>query len=447
LEHSRTARDFLKNLLVIGPNAWDELELTCPRVSERNRVVFLKDPALEAPANPRLLDLLLGEKDLERLLKRHLDRLSVSWFDGVIGTDEYLACAGAAILSREWGLPGSSPRSILLCQHKYYSRVAQKQAVPEHVPGFTWIDPFRLREEDLTIGFPMFVKPVRASFSIFARRVESFAHLPRMIDVPLAHRLFARRLMEPFNRLLRRYADFERDANYLIGEQILEGQLVTAEALVAGGKVEIVGITDSEMFPGTMSFRRFWYPSRLPQDVQQRMAIIVERLVPALGLDWTLFNVELFYDASKDHIGILEINPRMAYQFADLYQKVEGFNSYDLQIALALGEKPAIPRRQGRHQVACSFVLRKFEDALLVRFPSEQQVARVRDMFPDARIRFYGKEGHRLSEEIGVESWRYALVNLGGDSREDLEQKFARAGSLLPFQFEPVARAAHKLTV
>ena len=41
-----------------------------------------------------------------------------------------------------------------------------------------------------------------------------------------------------------------------------------------------------------------------------------------------MFNIEMMYDAATDRIGIIEINPRMASQFADLYEKVDGTNSY-----------------------------------------------------------------------------------------------------------------------
>ena len=57
------------------------------------------------------------------------------------------------------------------------------------------------------------------------------------------------------------------------------------------------------------------------------MAEIAKTLMRGMGFDNGMFNIEMMYDADADRIGIIEINPRMASQFADLYEKVDGTNS------------------------------------------------------------------------------------------------------------------------
>jgi len=58
----------------------------------------------------------------------------------VISTDDYPGCSLAAVIAERLGLPGPSPEVILICQHKYLSRVAQAKLAPEAVPPFAPID-------------------------------------------------------------------------------------------------------------------------------------------------------------------------------------------------------------------------------------------------------------------------------------------------------------------
>lgn len=345
--------------------------------------------------------------------------------DGVIGTDEFLGCGVAAGIARLLGLPGPSPEAVLRCQHKYYSRVAQG---PYAVP-FTLVNPFNLRPPEL--AFPLFVKPVRGTTSVFARRVDSFDDLRAFLNFSTIERFIGTRVLHTFNQMLAHFTTFHLNANYFLAEQLLHGDLVTVEGFVCRGRPEIIGITDSIMYPGTMSFMRFDYPSRLPLDVQQRMTGIAGALALRLGLDDTLFNVEMFHDDGAIHV--VEVNPRMAYQFADLYEKVDGMNSYDIQVALALGEEPKVVRGRGPYGRASSFVFRKFEDARIVRMPDP---ARVTSIFPDARVMLYGRPGDRLSQQKGVESYRYAVMNLGGRDERDLFARFQIAERELEFIFE-----------
>ena len=74
------------------------------------------------------------------------------------------------------------------------------------------------------------------------------------------------------------------------------------------------------------------------------MADIAKRLMSGLGFDNFMFNIEMMYDARDDRIAVIEINPRMASQFADLYEKVDGTNAYEVLLDLGIGVGP---RRNG----------------------------------------------------------------------------------------------------
>ena len=96
-----------------------------------------------------------------------------------------------------------------------------------------------------------------------------------------------------------------------------------------------------------------------------------------LGFDNGIFNIEMMYDAEADRISIIEINPRMASQFADLYEKVDGTNSFSVLLDIAQGRTPRFTRRQGRFGFAASCVLRSFHDSLVVAVPSEADIERL----------------------------------------------------------------------
>ena len=276
----------------------------------------------------------------------------------IVSTDDYPGAALAAVLAEELGLPGPDPKASLICQSKYLSRLAQSRIVPDGIPPFWPIDVAEHAALPHGLTFPAFVKPMKSFFSIGAQRIEDAAELAEV------KRKWAEldAFFMPLDRLLRRHADTEIGTTRLIAEGLLKGVQVTVEGYVHGGEVHILGVVDSILFPGTLFFSRFDYPSALPEGVQGRMAGIAERLMSGLDFDNGMFNVEMMYDAHEDRIAIIEINPRMASQFADLYEKVNGTNSYEVLLDLGCGVRPSPKRRQGKYRFAASCVLRTFED-------------------------------------------------------------------------------------
>jgi hypothetical protein len=209
----------------------------------------------------------------------------------------------------------------------------------------------------------------------------------------------------------------------------------------------LLGVVDSVFFPGTLSFARFDYPSRLPPLVLERMGHIAERVIRHLGLDRTFFNIEFFYRQEDDSIWIIEVNGRMASQFAPLYRMLHGIDMYAMQLDMALGKHPGergiwSPGRKA-DGVSASFVLRRFEDGHVTRVPSPEDLRRFHERFPNAFVEILVREGERLSDELqDDESYRYALVDLCAGDWEELQRKFDEAKRLLPFTFAALPRAS-----
>jgi biotin carboxylase len=422
----------VKDVLLVCPAPWDEVQLPACRsrwAGQYNLLVHgrgVEDHVLGFDA------LSFVDESLARFGTRHLD--------GVTSSSDYPGCIVAAVLAREFGLPGPAVQAVLTCSHKYYARLAHQRVAPEATPRFALLDLDGILPRVPALAPPLFVKPVKSWFSVFARPIDSLAELEEFVsrnDV----RAHVRQFAAPFNALLRRYGRFERDASYLLVEELLTGQQVTVEGFVFQGAVELIGIVDSIMYPGTISFQRFEYPSSLGQEVQGRMVELAARVMRAIGFDHGLFNIEMFYNAETDRVHIIEINPRMCGQFADLMELVNGTNTYEVLLALAVGEKPVVRRGAGRHQVAASFPLRAFADRRVLHVPSAEDIAEVKHRFPVTCVLTPYTAGQQLSDVDTSDgaSYRYAVINMGGRDRRSLLQEFTEVERCLDFAFADVA--------
>ena len=109
----------------------------------------------------------------------------------------------------------------------------------------------------------------------------------------------------------------------------------------------------------------------------------------------------------------------------NLYERVDGYNSYDILFALAVGETPVIKKGEGPFQTAASFVFRHFQKPQRQKKPSIHAVKQALASYPDANVMFYFKQGASLEREFKwLGSYRYAVLNLGGLNRTDLFKRF-----------------------
>ncbi|HEY0083122.1 MAG TPA: ATP-grasp domain-containing protein [Pyrinomonadaceae bacterium] len=420
--------------------------LLCPTSREYRHL-----PAVAADLNCRLLfdefagdyfdrqlagdrQLKADDLDILSLIEATIDRYRDEDIAGVTSAVGYPGMPVASIIAERLGLVGPRVECVLRCEHKYYSRLSQQALTPSATPPFQIVSPqSAIGEDDVpAIPFPLFLKPVKSCFSINARKISSLPEFRRAAATGLLPEGFLR----PFNDLLRAHTDYEFDASHLLAESLLEGAQVSLEGYVFEGRVHVLGIIDSLMFPGTISFERFVYPSRLPPEVQASMTRIAEAFIGGIGYDNALFNMELIYNSATGAIHIIEVNPKIASQFPDLFEKVDGMSSYVPLLQVALGEEPAFPRRRGDFKLAASCVLRTFADKRVVRVPSGEQLAELSRTFPDARVEVAVAEGNLLSDIMqDGKSFRYGLVNIGANSAEELDAKLADCERLLDFRF------------
>jgi hypothetical protein len=362
---------------------------------------------------------------------------------GIVAFDDYPASLLAVAIAEKLGLPGPSLSSVVICNNKAWSRVLQKAAVPKAVPRFQIIDPHRtLRPGDLQLAFPFWLKPVKSSMSYLGFRIASFPEFERAIALSRAG-------LPAYTAAFQDFMDMTRPplpagaanvrADWLIAEELLGGRQCTLDGLVRGGELTLIGVVDSIRLPNRVSFARFDYPSRLRRATQEKMAQIAHRVLRRIGFDNGLFNIEFFIDERGGTPKIIEINPRFSPQFSDLFEKVDGTLTHQYVVEMATGERPAVTRRRGRHRVAASCVLRVACDHLVVRAPTDRDIARLQSAIPDAHVYVTTEAGHRLSGSAQDSyTFRYGLIHLGAHDRRDLQRKLAKAKKLLRYQLKPV---------
>jgi len=315
---------------------------------------------------------------------------------------------------------------VMTAQHKYSARLEQRRIAPGTVPAFS-VFPYGIQEpEQVGLPFPFYVKPVRATFSVLARKVTNFAELRRHLSFSFLEELIIRRLVKPFNDLMPAYTDHTLDAHHLIAEEPVHGMEVNVDGYVREGRVTFLGLSDAVMFPGTDAFERFVYPSRVPPAVQERMRELAALLLTGMGYRHGFFNIELFWNPQTDRLSIVELNPRLASQLAGLYQRVDGIDPLRMLLDLCTGAAPDTRRAPTGCAIAASLVSRRFDGQPLEREPRDEDVASVRARYPDATIMLYLKRGRALAREMKwLGSYRYAVINMGAASETLLNHRHA----------------------
>ncbi|MEO8133893.1 MAG: ATP-grasp domain-containing protein [Betaproteobacteria bacterium] len=419
-----------QKILFLFPQEWDYSALEA--LGDEFEFVFEGFDIFKFPENAQLLWF-----DAPRYIDKLARKYEKTGVAGVMSTNEQYGALIAAALARKLGLPGTDPAAIIRAQHKYYARLAHREHLPDATPDFA-VFPYKVPDHaNVGIPYPFFVKPVKAAHSVLARRVDTPHALRDHLTFHPWEKYIIKRLVRPFSDLMPLYTDFQINPEHLIGESLITGRhQVTVDGYRSGGTTRIVGIVDALMYPGTNAFQRFEYPSTLPEPVQQRMAALAASAIEVLGYDHGCFNVEMIWDDQTDSLQLIEVNPRLAAQFGDLYEKVDGVNTYQLLLDLTLGRAPREKPAQGRYGAAASFVFREFEAVDKIE-PDPAQIRWLADTYPDALFNTYIKHGNSRWREVKwLGSYRYAVLNLGGRDRADMHARFEHIRANLRFEAE-----------
>ncbi|MGF1509736.1 MAG: acetyl-CoA carboxylase biotin carboxylase subunit family protein [Myxococcota bacterium] len=383
-----------------------------------------------------------GPHDLDALLRKARDQLTSfpDRIDAIVGFWDFPTVLMMPILREDLGLRGPTLESVLRCEHKYWSRLQQKEVVPDCVPLFTLVDPFA-SPSDVRLSFPFWLKPIKAHSSLLGFRIRNQTELlGALARIRAGIHIFA----EPMNAIMR-HAVLPNEVawvhgGYCIAEKIIShGRQCTLEGFVFDGDIEVYGVVDSIRARNRSSFIRYEYPSCLPLSVQSRMKDIARRVVARSGLNWSPFNMELFYESARDHISLLEINARISKSHSPLFEKVDGVPHDEVMVEVALGKRPRFPMREGKFRHAAKFMPRVFNpppDAILLDVADDAEIKSIEERFPGTHIELSVTPGMKVSASHHRDSYSHQLATIfmGANSHTTLMKNYAACLRALRFQ-------------
>jgi biotin carboxylase len=383
--------------------------------------------------------------DLNRFVNKLAKQAKKEGWTAVSSQHEQFGTLAAALLAEKMGWPGTSPRAVAACQHKLYARQVLAQVCPEANTAFQRMPAAYGEAVPDGLSYPAFVKPVKAAFSVLAKVVNSKEELHQFTRFGKYELWVIKRLVEPFERISKKLLPQAGSAHSML----LEAPANSATALQYSldgvafeGSIKPLGVVDSVMYPSTQAFMRFDYPSKLAKNIQNRSLDVANKFLTAVGYNHGLFNMEFFYDPATDKLTVIEFNPRMASQFADLYLRVDGVDLYAMALELAYGRNPwLLPRVATTANIATSAVYRVFDpqDAsaqhltqAIPPMPSSAQLAALKQHFPSHHLIQIPKAGHELARDFKwLGSYRYGVLHLGAQSEADLKSCLKHASDLL----------------
>jgi hypothetical protein len=384
-----------------------------------------------------------GEIDVEALLKKAEAQLDA--FDGeidaIVGFWDFPVSTLVPLLSAPRGLRSTSLESILKCEHKYWSRLEQQKVTDAH-PRFAVVDLDGTPEPPAGLRFPMWLKPVKSFSSDLAFGVKD----EKEFEAAVAEiREGIGRVGEPFDTVLNRVGlppeVAEAGGAACLAEESLTGDQVAVEGYVHEGKVTVYGVLDSLTYPGRSSFLRHQYPSRLPGDVTAKLREVSEKVMGQIGMDSATFSIEFFHDPETGEVNLLEINPRHSQSHAEMFEHVDGVPNHHCMISLALGRDPALPQGAGTYGIAAKWYHRRFEDGVVRRTPTTEEIRRIEEDIPGTKIEIGVSVGQRLSDLPEQDQYSYELAHVfvGAKDEREMCEKYERVIDALVFDFDPAA--------
>lgn len=388
----------------------------------------------------------LDEYPVEEMLQKAREQLDA--FDGtvdaIIAQWDFPVTSMIPILCRERGLRSISLESALKCGHKYWSRLEQQKAIPGCVPRFEAVNPFDDQAlSKMEMDFPFWLKPVKSFASKLGFKIENEEQFREAVG---EIRDEIGKIAEPFNVILghARMPDEVRDIDgyWCLAEQLIEGHELAPEGAMQHGQVRVHGVVDLGLGgPHGKSIEELRLPSRLPETVQKRAIAAATKLVRQIDMNDGCFGVELFWNERTDEMWVVEINPRISQSHSYIFEMTTGQSNHEVAVSVAFGETPRLSTEEGPYDVACKFWLRDYEHeetSIVTRAPTEEDIARVQEKFPSARIFPTVERGHRLGElkDQDSYSWLLAEIKLAASDWDELQRNYEEAVDMLAFELD-----------
>ena len=288
--------------------------------------------------------------------------------DGVVTFSES-GVIMAAIAAAHLGLAGNPTVAALRARNKYLMRRTLRDAGLA-CPAFVLVRDAREALREVTArNQPMVLKPISGSSSYGVTRLQPG---DSAADIE-AHMMDVRRYIAEYRASNPQYPfefwlptagygvpadDVFDPMDVFLLEGFLDGQQVSVDGFVSGGRVVTCGVIDIERIKDSAYFLEYeeWIPARRPVTETRSIEATARRAVEALGLRNGPFHCEL--KVSSAGIQVIEVAARRgADNIGDFLQQVFGVDIYEEAVRIACGQDRYRPQPVARRHMKMRYFL------------------------------------------------------------------------------------------
>lgn len=248
--------------------------------------------------------------------------------DGIVAYASDPAAPTAAYVSEQMGIPTSPLRSVeVLTQKDLFRNFLKNHGF--NTPRFQGFNTYEEALQDIMeFSFPVMVKPVDSSGSKGVTKIYSADALLTAVEEALSYSRVKRFIIEEFI--------------------VKQGYQVSGDGFSVEGKLLFTSY-GNELYDGNglreyVALGEFW-PSLFSQETLDTIDNELQRLITALGMRTTAYNIEVIVDVSGK-VYILELGPRNGGSYIpQLIKYATGVDLVEYTIRAAMGEDCSDLRR------------------------------------------------------------------------------------------------------
>jgi biotin carboxylase len=338
---------------------------------------------------------------------------------GVTSVYEYYCDMGAHVAAR-LGLAGPDPAAIAACRSKEAMRLAMAAVAGLNPPFEACASVQAAVATAERIGFPVVVKPIDLTGSLFVRRCEDAAQVAaatrEVLDLGeyLGHTVAPR----------------------VVVEECVPGAEFSAE--IMHGRV--LGLTEKICSPPPLFLEMgHVFPAELPVDLRQMLVAKAEQAVQAVGVTWGPAHVELRLTEDGADARIIEVNGRIAGdRIPEAVRVASGVDMCRLHMIALLGGEPDLSLTCDRTAIVHFLML-----APSGRLASIEGMADAQTLPGVHEVHLRpGVQAGMVYQANGSNRDRAAWIIAEGADRTEAVARATAAGESLTFVWEPAETAA-----
>lgn len=310
----------------------------------------------------------------------------------------------AAEVSRDLNLPCyiDYETAVNVSKKSYMKRIFKEHGVP--TSDYVILE--KLTEEDIAhLHYPLIVKPVDAYSSRGVKKVQNFSELQEAFDIAV---------------------NISRTKTAIV-EEFVDGNEITVDAYVEGGKAHILCLSD--LFKtgedGKFVINRSRIPARVSPAVEKKIADAAQKIADAFGLKDTPMLIQLL--VKDGAVSVIEFCARTGGSIKFLMiKKFSGFDVVKAVADLTLGKKPHVGKIKKPEKLTVNeFIYCKPGELLRVEGGEE--------LLADGTVAEFSvfKVPGAGFEEIRGSGDRLAYFSVEADDWKTLGEKHARANARL----------------